>query len=129
LKTDGKGFVQMNNKKFNPIGIILSEIVGYDIKKLKAVVDQCPWHSVSDEQLHKMLHDEIAMPWRLQANLCEYALKKIEGWEDLNCEEFETYARLIVHLEWFLNNKKMHIQWQKRLQALVDEYIDILSVE
>ncbi len=119
----------MNNKKFNPIGIILSEIVGYDIKKLKAVVDQCPWHSVSDEQLRKMLHDEIAMPWRLQANLCEYALKKIEGWEDLNCEEFETYARLIVHLEWFLNNKKMHIQWQKRLQALVDEYIDILSVE
>jgi hypothetical protein len=119
----------MNHKKSNPIGIIIHEILGCDIKDLKAEVDLCPWHSISDEQLRKMLHDEIAMPWRLKANLSEYALKKIEGWEDLNCEEFEAYARLIVHLEWFLTNKRKHIQWQKRLQALVDEYSDTLSVE
>ena len=119
----------MNNKKFNPIGIILSEIVGYDIKKLKAVVDQCPWHSISDEELRKMLCGELSMPWRLQANLCEYAIREYEGLEFLECKEFDVYPRLVKHLKWFLTNKKKHIQWQKRLQALVDEYIDILSVE
>ena len=100
-----------------------------DIKELKAVVDQCPWHSVSEEQLCKMLSGEIPMPWRINSILCEYALKEIEGWEDVECEEHEVYARLIVHLEWFLMNKKKHIIGQKRLQALIDEYTDILTDE
>ena len=119
----------MNNNKPNPIGIILSEIVGCDFREMKAEVDNCPWHSVSDEQLRKMLQGEMPMPWRIKANLSEYALKELEGWDDLNCEEEEIYARLAVHLEWFMNNKKMHIQWQRRMQALVDDYIDIHSVE
>lgn len=120
----------MKNKKFNPIGLILSEMVGYDSKELKAEVDLCPWHSISDGQLRKMLRGEMPMPWRIKANLSEYALKKLEGWEDLNCEEEEEVpARLAVHLLWFLMNMRIHILWQKILQTLTDEFMDILSDE
>lgn len=118
----------MNTKNFGPIGIILIEFLGCDIKELKAQVDLCSWHSISQDQLHKMLRDEATIPWRIKSILCEYALKKIEGWNDLKCEEDEVYARLAVHLEWFLTNKRRHIQWQKRLQALSDEYSDIHTV-
>ena len=119
----------MNTINFGPIGIILIEFLGCDIKELKAVVDQCSFHSVSEDQLQKMLNNEPSMPWRIYSILCEYALKKIEGRENLECEEHEVYPRLAEHLEWFLTNKKRHIQWQKRLQALADEYSDIHKVE
>jgi hypothetical protein len=119
----------MNNKKPNPIGIILIEMLGCEIKELKPEVDQCSFHSVSEEQLDKMLLGEITMPWRINANLCEFALKQLEGWEDLNCEEEEVPARLAVHLLWFLMNMKKHILWQKLLQALTDVFTDILTDE
>ena len=119
----------MNNKKLIPIGIYLIEFRGCDIKMLKAEVDQCSYHSVSEEEFRRMLSNELEMPWRFQSILCEYALKEIEGWDVLQCEPHEVYARLAVHFEWFLMDKKRHIKGQKRLQALIDENVDILSIE
>ncbi len=119
----------MNDLKPYWLGIICCEILGYSPKELKVEADKCSFHSVSEEQLCKMLNGEITMPWRLKSLLSDFALMEFEGWEELQCEPDEVYAKLSVHVEWHLNNKKKHIHGQKRLEALIDEHIDIVSVE
>jgi hypothetical protein len=121
----------MNDKRLNAIGIALVDILGMDIKQIKDLADLCPWYSITEEQLEKMLTNELEMPCKVQSILCEHAVCQWEGLDSgfFDGKEFEIYRRFEKHLKWHLKNKRKHVQWQKRLQSMVDEYNDINGVE
>ena len=82
------------------------------------------------DEMHDTLKIKFSSEWQsIEINERQIGLQTVNSTARMNTKEFEVYARVAKHLKWFLTNKKKHIQWQKRLQALIDEYIDILSVE